>query len=147
MGDFRFDAGDPFLDLLNTRPGGGEPDELRTSDDLIRWMDGAGLIRAGDRPWRWNDKADPLVPRVKRLRERVREQVEAMAGGRAVDPGVLDALAGEASDAPEGTDVRRPEELYAILARAALALLKKGRAGLRREATPGGGTTWGYERA
>ena len=52
MGDFRFDAGDLFLDLLNTRPGGDEPDRLRTSDDLVRWMGGAGLIKAGDRPWR-----------------------------------------------------------------------------------------------
>ena len=144
MGDFRFDAGDLFLDLLNTRPGGDEPDRLRTSDDLVRWMGGAGLIKAGDRPWRWNDKADPLVPRVKRLRERVRQQVEAMAAGRAADPDALRTLAAEAKGAPAGTDVHAPEELYSVIARAALALLNKSPAGLRRQASPGGGTTWAY---
>jgi hypothetical protein len=149
VSDFRFDAGDPFLDLLNTRPGGDEPDVLRTSDDLVHWMDGAGLIRAGERPWRWNDKADPLVPRVKRLRERVREEVGGGGGGgaRPVSQDVLRTLQDEAKGAPTGTDVRRPEELYAILARAGLALLNKPPAGLRRRPSPGGGTVWTYEGA
>jgi hypothetical protein len=145
MADFRFDAGDPFLDLLNTRPGGGEPDLLRTSDDLVRWMDGAGLIQAGNRPWRWNDKADPLVPWVKRLREKVRGQVEAMASGQSVSTEVLRTLQGEGKDAPAGGQIRRPEELYAILARAAWVLLNKPPAGLRRQASPGGGTLWAYQ--
>jgi len=147
MADFRFDAGDPFLDLLNTRPGGDTPDLLRTNDDLVRWMGEAGLIERSDRPWRWNDKADPLLPRVKRLRERVREQVEAMESGKNADLEVLRALQAEAAHAPQGRRVQRPEEVYAILARRALALLNKPHAGLRRQSTAGGGAMWTYQEA
>jgi predicted RNA-binding Zn ribbon-like protein len=147
MADFRFDAGDPFLDLLNTRPGGDGPDLLRTNDDLVRWMSEAVLIDAGDRPWRWNDKADPLLPRVKRLRERVREQVEAVASGKNAAPDVLRTLQAEAAHAPPGKRIQRPDELYAILARAAVALLSKPPAGLGRQSTAGGGTVWTYQGA
>jgi len=54
MADFIFQAHHPALDFLNTLPIAGE-DHLRTTDDLVRWMDQAGLIRSGDRPWRFND--------------------------------------------------------------------------------------------
>ena len=138
MSAFTFAANDPFLDLLNTRPEGGA-DLLKSNDDLIRWMDQAGLIRAGGRPWRWNDRADPLLPRVKRLRESVREQVAAAADGRGFDAEAVRRWDADGAGAPAGTSAAHPEQLYAILARAAAALARKGAAGLRREEAAGGG--------
>jgi predicted RNA-binding Zn ribbon-like protein len=137
MAEFTFPANDPGLDLLNTRPDGGD-DRLRSADDVVHWMDAAGLIQAGERPWRWNDKADPLLPRVKRLRETVREQVEAIAAGRAPSAGVVQSLQRAAADAPDGPRVTRPDQLYALLARAAATLLTGGAAGLRKRPSPDG---------
>ena len=143
MSDFTFLADDPALDLLNTHPAGGT-DLLRTSDDLVRWMDEAGLIRAGgNHTWRWNDKADPLLPRVKRLREALRTYVEAMATGGVPDPEAAGAWADEGAAAPADGEVSRPEQLYAILARAAAELTRKNAANLRKQQTPAG-TVWVY---
>jgi predicted RNA-binding Zn ribbon-like protein len=144
MSSFTFVADDPALDLLNTRPDGG-PDLLRTSDDLIRWMDQAGLIRAGGRPWRWNDKADPLVPRVKRLREAVRAYVEAAAAGVAPDAGAAQSWAEAGAGAPVDGGASGPEQLYAILARAAADLSRKDLRHVSRQQTPTG-TVWVYPR-
>ncbi|HEY7120588.1 MAG TPA: ABATE domain-containing protein [Tepidisphaeraceae bacterium] len=136
--EFLFTANDPFLNLLNTRPDAGD-DRLRTNDDLIRWMDRAGLIRAGDQPWRWNDKADPLLSRVKRLRESVRQALDARTRGEPIPPDLLAQLQRDAADAPASpSQVTRPEHLHALLARAALELLRRDPSSVRCEPTPDG---------
>jgi len=142
MSDFTFLADDPALDLLNTHPAGGA-DLLRTNDDLVSWMDQAGLIRASGHTWRWNDKADPLLPRIKRLREALRKYVDAMATGGAPDPAAASTWAEEGAAAPPDGDVTRPEELYAILARSAAELSRKPSTNLRKQQTPGG-SLWIY---
>ena len=127
MADFPPLTGDPILDLLNTHREGGD-DRLRTTDDLLRWMTAANLLPAGGPPPRWNDKADPLLPRVKRLRETVRRELTAAASGRPVSSDVLASLTAAAADAPPaGTSARSPDHLYALLAAAALARLTRPR--------------------
>jgi predicted RNA-binding Zn ribbon-like protein len=145
MADFLFPANDPGLDLLNTRPDGGD-DRLKTTDDLIRWLDASRLIQTGGRPWRWNDKADPLLPRVKGLREGLRKLVEDRAAGRAVAGVAIQQIENAARSAPaDASQVSSPDQVLAVVARAAAETLRKIPAdAFRRQSTPDG-AVWVYQ--
>ena len=138
MADFIFKAHHPALDFLNTLPIAGE-DHLRTTDDLARWMDRAGLIKSGDRPWRFNDKADPLVPAAKRFREQFRSAVEAAYAGL-TPPGQATEQIHQLSigPTPDGDSVTDPRQLLTLLARSARDLLDNHASSIRKERTPQG---------
>src|SRR5215213_4845502 len=126
-------ANHPALEFLNTLPIGGN-DHLHTIDDLTQWMDKAGLIEAGERPWRFNDKADPLVPAAKRFREQLRSAVEAVYAGR-TPPGQATEEIHQLASGPalKGDGVDDPRVLLTLLARSARDLLDNHASEVRKE--------------
>jgi hypothetical protein len=129
----------PALEFLNTLPIAGE-DHLRTIDDLQKLMTQTGLVKpADDNPWRFNDKADPLVPAVKRFREQLRSAVEAVYAGRSAPGQATEEIHNLAEGpTPEGDRITNPRALLTLLAQAARDLLDNHASQIRKQRAPQG---------
>jgi predicted RNA-binding Zn ribbon-like protein len=135
------------LDFLNTSPvQNGEAVELLPDfDALLRWFQAAGLLSSreaaslGQRR-RASAPAQHVVEAIRKLRERLRKEVLARQRGGAVNRAMLDELnrlmaehpmltrlkaSGSASKTELWFDPRRPEDLFAPLARSAAMLFSE----------------------
>jgi predicted RNA-binding Zn ribbon-like protein len=97
--DFRFLAGHPALDFLNTRPVvKGRPVELLASlEDLVRWLGRAGALDArasAEAIRRWNEgpEGPRIAERARGLRETLRNMVDGVVKGRGVSTEALAAI-------------------------------------------------------
>lgn len=86
---FLFVANRPILDLLNTRPVlAGVPTELLSDvRALERWLIASGMVTSGKdkatlRGWRESAEAEALLKQLIAFRERLRENVVQMEGGK-----------------------------------------------------------------
>ncbi len=148
---FRFDAGHPALDFLNTRAGPDDGSDLLTAapDAVWRWLEAAGLLpERGASGAEGGAGALPLhrllLTEALRLREAVGDALEALRSGaplpaprvhelaRALEAGVWrrvlerPAVAGGDGDAPrvrQRAEARDVPGLLAPLADAAVSLL------------------------
>lgn len=89
---FLFLGNQVTLDFLNTRPvQNSEPMELlRDFSAVLRWFQAAGLLSSSEaanlqRRWGESGRALQVVESVRELRERLRKEVIAWEGGRAVN--------------------------------------------------------------
>lgn len=128
-------AGDLALDFLNTRVrvGGEVRDLLQTDEDVLAWLEQAGLPASKMAP-----RSEPLslLRTARLLRENIRSLVEKRKAGRRGDPSMLNKFLAQAQSYPELTwnrahllTVRRIEQragrdaVLAPIAEAAAALL------------------------
>ncbi len=131
----QFLAGDLALDFLNTRPRvrGEIIDLLQTDNDVLVWMEKAGLPRSKKR---FNGVSLSLLRVARLLRENIRSLVEKRKAGLRGDPSLLNRILGHAKSYPQLVwkttsvpTVERirqadpPEGLLAPIAEAAAALL------------------------
>jgi predicted RNA-binding Zn ribbon-like protein len=142
---FLFVGNQLALDLLNTRlVMKGEPLELIPDlHALLRWSRAAGLLsssagRALERRWGHSHEASQVVPRARRFRERLREEVLRLERGRPVRAATLEEVNRWMAEFPmrkrlkrshqqpmleEYFDPWRPGELLAPIVHAAALLL------------------------
>jgi predicted RNA-binding Zn ribbon-like protein len=133
-----FLAGHPALDFLNTRMrvDGEVVDFLESDDDVLRWLEQAGLAVPEAHP-----RAAPpaLVDAARTLRENIRSLVEKRKAGQRGDPTVLNRFLAEAQSHPRlvwsnprSVSVERvrrqdtPARILAPVAEAAAQLLATG---------------------
>src|ERR1700747_3069288 len=96
---FLFVGGELVLDLLNTRPvQDGEPTELLEDfGAVLRWFQAAGLLNsqqaAGlEHRWEGTTAAQKAIKNLEDLRERLRQEILAWEGGRAIRRSTIDEL-------------------------------------------------------
>jgi predicted RNA-binding Zn ribbon-like protein len=91
-----FLAGHPALDFLNTRVrvDGELVDLLQCNEDVLGWLEKAGLRVPEPRPLRLLDSA-------RKLRENIRLLVEKRKAGKRGDPSVLNDFLAEAQSHPQ----------------------------------------------
>jgi predicted RNA-binding Zn ribbon-like protein len=141
---FLFLGNQVTLDFLNTRPvQNSEPMELlRDFSAVLRWFQTAGLlssIEAANLQRRWGEsgRARQVVESMRELRERLRKEVIAWEGGRAVNDSTITELNRLMADHPMLTRLKasgkgpstelyfksqQPEDLLAPLAYSAADL-------------------------
>ena len=132
------------LDFLNTRPiQDAEAMELLPDfSALLRWFQAAGLLSSlelADLQQRWGEsgRARQVVESMRKLRERLRKEIIAWEGGRAVNDSTIRELNRLMADHPMRTRLKaggkrpstelyfkpqQPEDLVAPLAHSAAAL-------------------------
>jgi predicted RNA-binding Zn ribbon-like protein len=140
---FLFLGNQLVLDFVNTRPvQDGEPMELlRDFSALLRWFQAAGLLSSRelvDLQQRWGEsgRARRVVESMRKLRERLRKEIIAWEGGRAVNDSTIRELNRLMADHPMRTRLKaggkrpstelyfkpqQPEDLVAPLAHSAAA--------------------------
>ena len=94
-----FLAGHPALDFLNTRMrvDGELVDLLQRDEDVLRWLERAGLPNAAVGRRR---AATSLVDAARTLRESIRSLIEERKAGQRGDPSVLNRFLAEAQSHP-----------------------------------------------
>jgi predicted RNA-binding Zn ribbon-like protein len=88
--DTLFVADNIALDFLNTEYGVGEQrqDCLRNDEDVLTWLESAGLLAAQDRP----EVFDGLLAQAHALRSNARAVLEAAMAGVEADPSVVNQV-------------------------------------------------------
>lgn len=145
---FLFVGNDPVLDFVNTRPvQDGEPAELLEDfGAVLRWFQAADLLDSTqvaslEHQWGGTTAAQNATQVLKDLRERLREEILAWEGGRAVRRSTISELNGLMGAHPmltrlmkNGTtystelwfEVHEPADLFAPLAHRAATLFATG---------------------
>ena len=145
---FLFVGNELVLDFVNTRPVlDGEPTELlKDFGAVLRWFQAAELLNSEQatslkRQWAGTAKALKAIEMMKGFRERLREEILAWEGGRAIRRSTIIELNGLMGAHPmltrittNGTvhstklwfEVREPQDLLAPLAHSAATLFAGG---------------------
>jgi len=145
---FLFVGGELVLDFVNTRPvQDGEPTELLEDfGAVLRWFQAADLLNsqqaaALEHQWGGTTVAQRAIKDLEDLRERLREEILAWEGGRAIRRSTINELNGLMGVHPmltrlttNGTaystklwfEVREPADLLAPLAHSAATLFAAG---------------------
>jgi predicted RNA-binding Zn ribbon-like protein len=141
---FLFVGNQLFLDFLNTRPvQNHEPMELLPDfSALLRWFQAADLLSPRDaarlqQQWGRSGRGQRTVEALRVLREKLRKEVLAWEGGRAIHHSTVNELNAIMADHPMRTRLKasgsrsstelwfatdNPEDLFAPLAHSAAAL-------------------------
>jgi len=147
-GGFLFLGNELVLDFVNTRPDqDGKPTELLPDfSAVLRWFEAADLLNSEqvvrlERQWEGTTEAQKTTEVMKDLRERLREEILAWEGGRAIRSQTLDELNRLMGMHPMLTrltksrtaystklwfEVREPADLLAPLAYSAATLFATG---------------------
>ena len=145
---FLFLGNEVVLDFVNTRPvqDGKATELLKDFGRVLRWFRAADLLNSEqvvrlERQWGGTTEAQRATEVMKDLRERLREEILAWEGGRAVRRTTINELNGLLEVHPMLTkligngnaystklwfEVREPADLFAALAHSAAALFVTG---------------------
>jgi predicted RNA-binding Zn ribbon-like protein len=158
-GSAPFFLGDhPALDFLNTVAvvNGRPVDFLQSDEDVLRWLERAGLVGEGKAP---KFSGSALLQSGRALREVIRNLVVKRKAGARADTAAFNAVLRKAVSYPQLTwenrraprlerfrEQKSPEQVLALLAESAADLLASGDFDLIRECEDDACILWFYDR-